>query len=74
MRRLETPSRLLQQSYVDAIVINYMRNRIVDELKVEKLTTRGGHHRKQRRLSRPDATSVASQSDSETDEEEDRRQ
>ena len=38
--------RLLQQSYVDAIVINYMRNRIVEELKVEGLTTRRGHHRK----------------------------
>ena len=37
--------RLLQKSYVDAIVINYMRNRIVEELKVERLTTRRGHHR-----------------------------
>ena len=42
---LQTLFRLLQKSYVDAIVINYMRNRIVEELKVERLTTRRGHHR-----------------------------
>lgn len=70
--------KLLQKSYVDAIVINYMRNRIVEELKVERLTTRRGHHRKpEHRLqlpssspSRPESTSVASQSDSESEDEE----
>ena len=34
--------------FLDALVINYMRIKVIEQLKIEGLTTRGQHHRKER--------------------------
>ena len=35
----------LNHAYIDAIIINFMRTKVVEQLKIEGLTTRGEHHR-----------------------------
>eukprot|EP00095_Tigriopus_kingsejongensis_P003780 maker-scaffold155_size301336-snap-gene-0.13 protein:Tk03780 transcript:maker-scaffold155_size301336-snap-gene-0.13-mRNA-1 annotation:"uncharacterized protein FFUJ_07773" len=45
---LPSRQRQIKQDYERAIMINYMRNKIFEELKIEGLTTRGQHHKRDR--------------------------
>ena len=38
----------MKLDYIDALILNYMRIKVVEQLKIEGLTTRGQHHRKDR--------------------------
>lgn len=45
---LPSRQRQIKKDYENAIMINHMRNKIFEELKIEGLTTRGQHHKKDR--------------------------